>query len=684
MFLSVRSAWRTGACVALLVAMFATFLSRPARATFQFGERLQLSGNVETQNLVRMPEWRQVEFIQQRNTARIRIDWDWLQDGKFMDKFDLPFIKESKFYLLYRFAYDGFYDLAPGGRQTGQEREDDIIGGPVVGNRIGSIRGGCELTSDLAYSTTCLRDGPYSRFTAKNRGRLKLENRLREIYADFTLQDIPLSLRIGRQQVIWGEADQFRLMDIWNPVDVSWRFPMADTFDDFRVPLWLIKGMWDFGTVGPFSNTFLEFVYNPFDFQPGQKVGWLPRPDSLPMADPLRAGQVSDLVLGGGHIYATPVFNLNGTSYQKGDFKRNPQDASEVGLRLHTVTPQGFETSINYIYGRGKFVGNSPAFGGRINQVVVERVPRDYSAVQRFVPLNSTAALPVSASYVDATMVHPYVHVFGVTGNYFDADLTNAVLRMEMAYSMGQPYATSQEDKLLDIYQFTGKAGDFEHVAPYTGQTPVGFTKRDVFAGMLGFDRPSWIRWLNSKGTFFISSQLFWVNIPGHNVRELRGFSSASDDPYFTPEKPKRISNDIDRSVQALHDSQGFGTWSTHSVSGETGAIIPNPYAGQVERIQDGLKPPADHYNPWEFMTTFTVATFYRGGTLAPQLVTLFDPCNLWAMEALELKYFYTNSLIFAIQQRQVFPFKSDMNDPWFVGRFGRRGEVGLRVTYQF
>src|SRR5574341_1467334 len=46
------------------------------------------------------------------------------------------------------------------------------------------------------------------------RSNLKFENRMREAYIDLKLKDTPLSFRLGRQQVIWGESDQFRLMDI--------------------------------------------------------------------------------------------------------------------------------------------------------------------------------------------------------------------------------------------------------------------------------------------------------------------------------------------------------------------------------------------------------------------------------------------------------------------------------------
>ena len=66
-------------------------------------------------------------------------------------------------------------------------------------------------------------------------------------------------------------------MDIINPLDTTWHLQQED-WDKLRIPLWLVKGIWDFGDVGPISNAFTELVWNPGDFQPGNKVEFLPAP----------------------------------------------------------------------------------------------------------------------------------------------------------------------------------------------------------------------------------------------------------------------------------------------------------------------------------------------------------------------------------------------------------------------
>ena len=622
-------------CVVLLLALsVATMWRTPARALIKYGP-LQISGNLETQNIIRDPEIDQFQFVQNRNTFRLRLDWDWLQNTKFIDKFDVPFIERSKLFLLYRGVYDGFYGIGPNDRQRGQERADDIVGGRIT---------------DLSRS---------------GQSSLAYENRLREAYVDLKLKDAPLSFRIGRQQVIWGESDQFRIMDIWNPLDITWHF-QQESWDNVRVPLWLGKGLWDIGQLGPLSNTFLEVVYNPFDFQPGIKSGFLPQPWALPFPNPLRGGQISNP--GGtdptaSHALVSPVFDLQGTSLQRGDFQRNPADASEIGARFHGVTPQGIEFSMDYLYGRGRGVGAASPFALKIEKVDLPTFPNGtcvggvatkgaIGCYQRNAndPATQSAVFPIN---VTAEVIHPYMHIFGLTGNYFEGDFTQAVFRFESAYAMGEPFQTTEADTLVPV---TVQGHNL-----HSGFSPLGFTKRDVWTGMLGFDRPTWIRWLNSKATWFLSGQFFWNYTTGAHIDNLVGSSGAGDDPYYGP----------------------IGKW----VSG--------PFAGKAERQQNGDTKTStspgvgngDNVRRWEHLITVAATSFYRGGTVVPFIADAWDPVNdnnetLWNVD-----YYYTNDFIITVAQKFFYTYGSGFpsNDPWFAGgRFDRRDETWFKLTYQF
>jgi len=98
----------------VFVALAAVAASPPrAAATQRFGP-VQLSGNLQSQNLVRHPDASTYEYIQNRNTAHVRLDYDWLQAGRFYGKYDVPFVESSRLLLLWRGVYDSVYDLTPG------------------------------------------------------------------------------------------------------------------------------------------------------------------------------------------------------------------------------------------------------------------------------------------------------------------------------------------------------------------------------------------------------------------------------------------------------------------------------------------------------------------------------------------------------------------------------------------
>ena len=46
------------------------------------------------------------------------------------------------------------------------------------------------------------------------------------------------NFRVGRQQVVWGRTDLFRVLDVINPVDYS-RHNIYDELEDIRIPMWM-------------------------------------------------------------------------------------------------------------------------------------------------------------------------------------------------------------------------------------------------------------------------------------------------------------------------------------------------------------------------------------------------------------------------------------------------------------
>lgn len=64
-----------------------------------------------------------------------------------------------------------------------------------------------------------------------------LELELREFYWDLDLEKA--HLRLGKQQVVWGQADGLKLLDLINPQD--FREFILDDFDSSRIPTWMVN-----------------------------------------------------------------------------------------------------------------------------------------------------------------------------------------------------------------------------------------------------------------------------------------------------------------------------------------------------------------------------------------------------------------------------------------------------------
>jgi hypothetical protein len=82
----------------ILLYVLGLALIPSVRATMKYGP-IELSGSVDSQSLFRSTEIDQWQWIQNRNTALIRLDYDWFQNGKLVDRLEVPFIKRSKLYV---------------------------------------------------------------------------------------------------------------------------------------------------------------------------------------------------------------------------------------------------------------------------------------------------------------------------------------------------------------------------------------------------------------------------------------------------------------------------------------------------------------------------------------------------------------------------------------------------------
>ncbi len=68
---------------------------------------------------------------------------------------------------------------------------------------------------------------------------------IRELFFDWRAND-RFSLRVGRQQVVWGETDFFHATDVIHGFDLRWRKFLVPENEDVRKPLILLNGMFEF------------------------------------------------------------------------------------------------------------------------------------------------------------------------------------------------------------------------------------------------------------------------------------------------------------------------------------------------------------------------------------------------------------------------------------------------------
>lgn len=69
------------------------------------------------------------------------------------------------------------------------------------------------------------------------------ELELRELYVDGRIG--PANVRLGKQQVVWGQADGLRVLDVVNPF--SFREFVLPAPEDRRIPLWTVNVEWPAG-----------------------------------------------------------------------------------------------------------------------------------------------------------------------------------------------------------------------------------------------------------------------------------------------------------------------------------------------------------------------------------------------------------------------------------------------------
>ncbi len=439
-----------------------------APAIITINDNIEVEGFVQAQNILRTAQMDDAEFIMQRNTAQIESKYYFLQDSTAFGRFNTGKLEEATFTFVGRAVYDSIYDIR-------ESYRDDYLG--------------------------------------RENGPRQHEGKVREAYVDLLLP--PFSLRLGKQQIVWGETDNFRALDVINPLDLSWHW-VWESWEDIRIPLWAARGVYDIGKIGKLEESFLEVVYIPWDVRQNvvetdpNKPWSLYGPGAQALANSAFVG--NDLL----------DLNLKVIDGRPGRKLENGQ----AGFRFKAVWGN-VDFSFNYFYGfsadprakfRNEFTRVTPT---ALNAVVETKYPRN--------------------------------HLVGFTANYSEEKYTQTVFRLETTFTTGVPITIAPGAPLS--------------VDPNQDQFETA--RRSVV--MLAADRPTWMKWLNKDRTIFLSSQIFWRRWLDYD-ESYRGLSSVLPASLNGVVQPGRF---FSVNEDEIDQDEVVMTFSASTTYGDAGLLQP-------------------------------------------------------------------------------------------------------------
>ena len=311
---------------------------------------------------------------------------------------------------------------------------------------------------------------------------------LRELYTDVSFGN--WKLRIGKQQIVWGESDGFRMSDVINPLDYSWHY-FFPSWEDIRVPLWALNANY----YVPFAEDYqlsVEMVWLPGAFDNGFKGNKL-APSGTNWSSGYLTQYFHDAL-----DAVSAVCTSHGILPIKGITNMRQLILPVLsGFHGRTGAVQYFQDSIEYSEPEND-IRNSE-FGLRVKALVNDW---DLSLFNFYCRNDNPSfredwlrTVITSTAREDELFEYLWVNKTGATFNFYSPRI-KTVFRGECVYTMDEPFFPKNP--------FTV---DFSR-----GGLPVlncVTYESDTFAYMLGFDRPTVIEALNPTRSFFISGQMF-------------------------------------------------------------------------------------------------------------------------------------------------------------------------------
>lgn len=298
-------------------------------------------------------------------------------------------------------------------------------------------------------------------------------------------------LKVGKQQVVWGRTDLFRVLDVINPVDYS-RNNIYDELQDIRIPMWIAQAEYRMGGSESMQDRNLSVVWNFDKFRPNN-LGQGGTPNSILDAGNLfrslancwdNGCTVGNFAAGG----LSTNFGPGQIGIRNVDLPNWSLDNTQLGLKFEGVTQDGLSFSMNALTYRSQL----PSLrGGKAANNPFLGVPAGTA-----VP-GITDAAGNYPGLIAFDLVYPRVNLVGGSMD-FQVETLGAAMRLEGAYTSGEEFANTSRPEL--------------------------YSKNNVWRSVIGLDRPTFVPFISTERTVLFSGQLFYQHIFDHQ-KELNAAS---------------------------------------------------------------------------------------------------------------------------------------------------------------
>jgi len=290
---------------------------------------------------------------------------------------------------------------------------------------------------------------------------------VRELFFDADLGD-RVWVRIGRQQVVWGETDFFHATDVIHGYDFRWRSFYVPENEDVRKPLILLNGV----VKVPELSGSLQVVVRPAL----DKAEWIGNSlptfggrwsNNLSKGFPLATNEVPGPGLG---IFGQPVGAIFNYHHKAGDTDNAHYGARWTGLLGRN---ENLDYSLMYYHGQGGF--------------------------------QQDPILTLNPQTFSLEFILPETNTFGATLSSYIAGL-DMTYRAEVAYTPNRKFSSA-----------------------VTTPLPLQIVEEDGWNLLLGFDKsPRLQKWLKTSSQSLFTVQLFDWYLPGvHKSDAIANFTGS-------------------------------------------------------------------------------------------------------------------------------------------------------------